>query len=222
MTVRTKQELIDRAAVVFPDQGDPLIMAAELRSFILDLVDSLAFDSAVTGAAIVQLINGNLGQTDWQNATVGGSGITLAQALAALQVDQTPVGHLRVGLTKTLTQATYGLESVAVHTLTRYAAARADAAFTEADWLAGATSSTAEIDFPITSFNHRKGFAIPSSETSLTVIQPLGSPFNYRASYLPLMGAADVLVDLSGESHKTYINTADDYPTLAAIPYELR
>ena len=34
MAVRTKQELIDRAAVLFPDQGDPLIMADELRSFI--------------------------------------------------------------------------------------------------------------------------------------------------------------------------------------------
>ena len=112
------------------------------------MADSFAFAEAITGAMVVQLINDNLGQTDWQNATVGGSGITLAQALAALQVDQTPVGHLRVGLTKTLTQATYGLESVAVHTMTRYAAARADAAFTEADWLGGSTSTTAEIDLP--------------------------------------------------------------------------
>ena len=48
------------------------------------MVDSLAFMSQITGAAIVQLINTELGQTDWQNATVGGSGITLAQALAAL------------------------------------------------------------------------------------------------------------------------------------------
>ena len=104
------------------------------------MADSFAFAEAITGAMIVQLINDALGQTDWQNATVGGSGITLAQALAALEVDQTPVGHLRVSLTKTLTQATYGLESVAVHTLTRYAASSPDNVFTEAEWLAGNTS----------------------------------------------------------------------------------
>ena len=83
MTVRTKQELIDRAAVLFPDAGDPRIAASELRSFIADLADSFAFAEAITGAMVVQLINDNLGQTDWQNATVGGSGITLAQVLAA-------------------------------------------------------------------------------------------------------------------------------------------
>ena len=209
MTVRTKQELIDRAAVLFPDAGDPLIAADEQRSFIEDMADSFAFMTEITGAAIVQLINDNLGQTDWQNATVGGSGITLAQALAALQVDQTPVGHLRVGLTKTLTQATYGLESVAVHTLTRYAAHSLDAAFSEAEWLAGNTSTDETIVFPIIATLHRRGFAIPASEASLTDIRVVGSPFNERGSYAPAAGAADVLVDIGSESHKTYIRTSD-------------
>ena len=64
MAVRNKQELIDRAAVLFPTEGDPLIQASELRSFIMDMVDSLAFMSEVTGAMVVQLINTQLGQTD--------------------------------------------------------------------------------------------------------------------------------------------------------------
>ena len=217
MTVRNRQELIDRAEVLFPTDGDPLIMASELRSFIMDLVDSLAFDAAVTGAAIVQAINDNLGQTDWQNATVGGSGITLAQALAALSVDNTPIGHLRVGLTKTLTTATYGLESTAVHTMTRYAAASANNVFTLAEWLAGNTSTDEEISFPATSAQHYKGFAIPASETSLTVIQQVGNPFNERASYLPAVGDADELVDISGESHKTYIGSYANFASAAQM-----
>ena len=98
---------------------------------------------------------------------MGGSGITLAQALAALQVDMTPVGHLRVGLTKTLTQATYGLESVAAHTLTRYAAFSPDSVFSESEWLAGNTSEVENIIFPSVATQHRRGFAIPSSEASL-------------------------------------------------------
>ena len=221
MTVRTKQELIDRAAVLFPDAGDPLIAASEMRSFILDIVDSLAFDTAVTGAAIVQLINDDLGQNDWQNATVGGSGITLAQALAALQVDQTPVGHLRVSLAKTATQATYGLESVASHTLTRYAAFSLDNIFTESEWLAGNTSDTEVIEFPVTTAQHYKGFAIPASVTSLTVIQQVGNVFNGRSSYLPAVGAADVLVDIGSESHKTYIGSYPEFAG-AAVMFELR
>ena len=222
MTARNRQELIDRAAVLFPTDGDPLIMASELRSFILDLVDSLAFDAEITGAMIVQAINDNLGQTDWQNATVGGSGITLAQALAALQVDQTPVGHLRVSLTKTLTQATYGLESVSVHTLTRYAAVIADNMNpTEGEWLAGNTSTTSAITFPATSAQHYKGFAIPASEASLTGIQQVGNPFDERVNYLPAIGDADILADIGGESHKTYIGQSQDYGGFA-VDYELR
>ena len=50
MTVRTPQELINRAAVLFPDEGDPRIAAAELRSFIADMADSFAFMSEITGA----------------------------------------------------------------------------------------------------------------------------------------------------------------------------
>ena len=221
MTARTKQALIDRAAVLFPDQGDPLIAAAELRSFIMDLVDSLAFTGSVTGAAIVQLINTNLGQTDWQNATVGGSGITLAQALAALEVDQTAIGNLRLALTKDATTATYGLESTATHAMTRYAASSPDNVFTESEWLAGHTSMVEEIEFPATNAQHYKGFAIPASETSLTVIQQVGNPFNERGSYVPAVGSADVLVDINGESHKTYIGSFPEFAG-AAVDFQLR
>ena len=92
---------------------------------------------------------------------------------------------------------------------TRYAASSPDANFSEAEWLAGNTSTMAAIVFPAVSTVHRRGFAIPATEASLTDIRVQGSPFNERASYAPAVGAADVLQDISGVSHKTYIRTAD-------------
>ena len=221
MTVRTKADLENQNATLFPDAGDPRISASELRSFHQDLIDSFALASAVAGAAIVQAINSALGQTDWQNATVGGSGITLAQMFAALDFNATPVGSVRMTLDKTATLATYGLESVSVHTLTRYAASSPDNAFSENEWLAGNTSMTEDIEFPATTAAHYKGFAIPASEVSLTVIQQTGNPFNERANYLPAIGGADVLVDIGGESHKTYIGSYPEFAG-AAVMFDLR
>ena len=126
-----------------------------------------------------------------------------------------------MALDKTPTTATYKLESVAVHTLTRYAASSANNVFTESEWLAGNTSMDEEIEFPATAAQHYKGFAIPASEASLTVIQQVGNPFNERASYLPALGTADVLVDISGESHKTYIGSFPEFAG-AAVMFDLR
>ena len=226
MTVRNKQELIDRAAVLFPDQGDPLIMADELRSFILDLVDSLAFRTQITGAEIVAAINTNLGNTDWQQPPGMTTGITLAQALAAIQISDTPVDTHRLMITKTATQATIGLEATHAHDETRYAAASVDPVFTMAEWLAGMTSQNNMIVFPITNTLHRRGFAVPSSEPGLTDIRVVGSPFNERGSYAPPVGAADVLVEIAGQSHKTYARTADSGANtnlgVAARTFQLR
>ena len=120
-----------------------------------------------------------------------------------------------------MTQATYGLESVSVHTLTRYAASSPNNVFTESEWLAGNTSMTAAITFPATSANHFKGFAIPASEASLTSIQQVGNPFDERGSYLPAVGDADILADIGGESHKTYIGQSAEFGGFA-VDYELR
>ena len=176
---------------------------------------------------VVQLINTNLGQTDWQNATVGGSGITLVQALAAIMIDATPVDTHRLALDRTdPTQLTIGLEATHAHDETRYAAASLDPVFTTAEWLAGMTSQNNMIVFPITNTQHRRGFATPSSESSLIDIRVVGSPFNERGSYAPAVGAADVLVDISGASHKTYARNADSSPNtnlgVAARTFQLR
>ena len=170
----------------------------------------------------MQLINTELGQNDWQNATGrrhrhhAGAG-----AGGATRWIKRPSGTFGCRSSRRLTLATYGLESVAVHTLTRYAAASANNVFTEAEWLAGNTSDTAAITFPATSANHFKGFAIPASEVSLTSIQQVGNPFDERGSFLPAVGDADVLVDIGSESHKTYIAQSLDFGGFA-VDYELR
>ena len=46
--------------------------------------------------------------------------------------------------------------------------------FSAGEWLAGNTSDTETIEFPATTVQHYKGFAIPASVTSLTVIQQVG------------------------------------------------
>ena len=91
----------------------------------------------------------------------------------------------------------------------RYAAASPDAIFTNAEWLAGNTSMTGVVVFPSVADAHRRGFAIPATETSLADIRVQGSPFNERNSYAPAVGDPDVLQDIDGVSHKTYILTSD-------------
>ena len=98
-----------------------------------------------------------------------------------------------------------------VGTHTRYAAASPDAVFSEAEWLAGSTSESDSITFPTTTSAHIKGFAIPADQPSLTVIQQVGNQFNERADYNPAVGDADVLQDIGGVSHKTYIKTSADF-----------
>lgn len=108
-----------------------------------------------------------------------------------------------------------------VGTHTRYAAFSADNAFSEAEWLAGNTSTTERITFPATTDTHYKGFAIPADETSLTVIQQVGNAFNERDSYLPAVGAADVIQEIDGVNHKTYIAETANFAS-AAEEFDLR
>ena len=140
-----------------------------------------------------------------------------------LMLDRTPVDGLRLALDRTTAgQITLRLESAQAHAGTRYAASSPDRAFSEAEWLAGNTATSQNINFPVTAALHYKGFAIPATEPSLTDIRVLGSPFNTRHSYLPEAGDADILQDINGVSHKTYIQKAPDYANDAEIPYTLR
>ena len=212
--------------MLFPDAGDPLIMAAELRSFIQDLVDSLAFTSQITGAMVVQLINTNLGNTDWQQPPGMTTGATLAQALAAIMIDDTPVDTHRLALDRSdPTQLTIGLEATHAHDLTRYAAASPDMDFTELEWLgsvAGSISTNNMIVFPATTAQHYKGFATPADQASLTSIMEDGSPFDERGSYAPDVGVADMLRDIDGMAHKTYIGKFPNFAHAAPVTFILR
>ena len=167
-------------------------------------------------------INTQLGNTAWQLPPGQVTGVTLAQAIAAVVIDNSAVGHLRMTRADSATQVTLGLESVSVHTLTRYAAASTDNVFTESEWLAGNDERwSRKSQFPATSAQHYKGFAIPATEASLTSIQQIGNPFDERDSYMPQVGDADVLVDINGEAHKTYIGQAPDFGGFA-VEYTLR
>ena len=222
MAVRDQAGLKAQIAALIDSGGTPRISAADLRSVLYDMADSFDYEAMAIGAALIQRINDALGSTTWQQDSGTVTGITLAQAIAAVVIDNMEVDHLRLNRAVSATQVRIGLEAVSVHTMTRYAAASADSAFTESEWLAGNTSADEDIVFPATAFQHHKGFAIPASEASLTDIRVKGSPFNTRASYSPAVGAADVLIDIGGESHKTYIQGSPDFPLASATTYTLR
>lgn len=92
-------------------------------------------------------------------------------------------------------------------THTRYAAASMNNVFTEPEWLAGNQSTGERIVYPAQSDPHYRGFAIPATETSLMLIEQEGSGLNSRGSYRPALNEDDVLQDIGGVSHKTYIST---------------
>lgn len=239
MAVRDKTGLAQRITLLntqittlIDSGGEPRISAADLRSvlgdvsaLLTDLVDSLDLMAAAEGQALVDRINTALGGPAWQQPAGMTTGVTLAQALAAIMVDDTPVDHIHLTIDRSNpAQVTIGLASVAAQTHTRYASFTTNVlatSLTEMEWLAGETSETETIMFPRTTANHKKGFAIPATAASLTDIRVVGSPFNSRNSYNPAVGAADVLLDIGGEAHKTYVQIAPDFGGPSAT-YQLR
>ena len=221
MTVRDKAGLKAQITALIDSAGDPRISAMDLRAVLDDMADSFDFEAMAVGQALISRIDTALGQVVWKQGSGVNTGITLADALAAVMIDAAPVDHHRLTRIETATDVTIGLESTSVHTLTRYAAPSADDIFTESEWLAGATSMNNMIQFPATSSQHYKGFAIPASEASLVTIQQVGNPFDERDSFEPLVSQADRLIDISGEAHKTYIGQSPDFGGFA-VDYVLR
>ena len=216
MTVRTRTTLKAQIAALIDSAGRPKISAEDLRSVLDDMADSFDFEAMAVGQNLISRVNDQLGDVTWQGGGGGGTGITLAQAIAAVLIDDTAADQFRLTRTDSATSVTIGIELAQAHVLTRYAASSADAAFSEAEWLAGNTSETDIIEFPATAAQHHKGFAIPASESSLTDIRAVSamgavSAFNSRGSYEPAVGDPDVLVDIGGESHKTYIKPSLDF-----------
>ena len=223
MTVRTKDQLKAQIAALIDSAGTPRVSAEDVRDVLDDFVDSLDTMVAAEGQSLLDRITDALGSATWQQGAGQVTGVTLAQALAAVQISDTPVDHIRLTVDRTnANRITISLESVSVHVQTRYAAWSPDDDFTEMEWEDNSnTSETAEITFPETIENHYKGFAIPASEASLTSIMQVGNPFDERDAFAPAVGDADVLVDINGVAHKTYIALAPDFSG-PAVMYELR
>lgn len=221
MTVRTKTALQAQITALIDSAGDPKISAADLRSVLTDMVDSFDFEAMAVGDALIQRINDELGDTTWQQGGGTTTGITLAQAIAAVLIDDTPVDHIRLNRVATATSVTLGLEAVSAHSMTRFAASSPDATFTESEWTGGNTSTDETIQFPATSSQHYKGFAIPASEAALTDIRVVGSPFSSRQRYTPAVGGSPVLTTINGEAYQTYILMTPDFGG-PALNYQLR
>ena len=118
MTALTKAALRTKIASTLEDGGDNT--AAEVRTILGDFIDSLALQSQVDGlpsrrtnAEIVQAINSALGNTSWQQGGGGSvTGITLAQAIAAVLVDGAAASGIELTRTATATTVTIGLQAV--------------------------------------------------------------------------------------------------------------
>ena len=114
-------------------------------------------------------------------------------------------------------------EAVAMAAGTRYATNIADPDNpTEAEWLAGGTSITDHIDLPGTVASAHKGFAIPATQDSLTIIQQSSGILNERGQFGPAQNDSDVLQNISGISCKTYIGTAITGVRVGVQEYILR
>ena len=98
MVARTKAELAQDVATL-DDNGANTV--AEVRQVLTNIVDSLALATSVptlrTPAEIVQAINAELGGVGWQQGGGGMvTGITLAQAIAAVLIDGTAVNGIEL------------------------------------------------------------------------------------------------------------------------------
>ena len=95
MTVRTKQGLAAEYGTLFPTAGDPKIIATELRSYMQDLIDSLATQAALDAlAARVTSLEGGGGGPASHSLYVGWSDdrlIATADLTAAADADDVSV-----------------------------------------------------------------------------------------------------------------------------------
>ena len=119
MTVLSKSALIAKTNSLIPDNTTEEVSPMDVRSVLFDIIDSLALQTAVdglpgqrTGAEIVTAINTQLGNAGWQQPPGQVTGVTLAQAIAAVLIDAAPVEHVRLTRTATTTSVTIGLEVV--------------------------------------------------------------------------------------------------------------
>ena len=127
-----------------------------------------------------------------------------------------------------LTARVSALEGTGPHMLTRYAALRAAGSvagdFTEADFLAGTMSATDEILTPDSDVDAILGFAVPSSEGSLTGVEIVGDPLaqQLRDDYAPGVGASVVELDVGGSAQYIYASTFLELSRgLGSISYRL-
>ena len=101
MAVRDKAGLQAQIDTLVDSAGTPKISAADLRSVLTDIVDSLDLMVAAEGQELINRINSALGGPTWQQGAGQVTGVTLAQALAAIMIDNTAVDHIRLNIDRT-------------------------------------------------------------------------------------------------------------------------
>ena len=112
MTVRTKSGLLAEITRLIDSGGVPPISAQDVRSVLIDMRDSLAFGTEITGAAIVASINAQLGGTTWQTGAGTGTGVNLQAVLDAIQVNAAAADGLELTRTEGPAAVTIGLAHV--------------------------------------------------------------------------------------------------------------
>ena len=189
--------------------GTPRISAADARSVLDDLGDSVVFKDE-----LIDVIDDMLGGNTWQTGGGGGgTGVSLAQVFNAIRTAGTVNGiELAKGVSGSVLTLT--LQMVAVGAHGRYAAIidntnRDPTEFTAAIFTApGAVMANSDtIAAPAyagSSTFVSLGFATPSP---LTGVQEEGNVLapNIRSSFLPAVGDTDVIITIPGEgAHYVY------------------
>ena len=207
MTVRDKAGLRVEFNRLIDSGGAPLVTAADLRSVLGDIVDSLALQATIpvqrTNAQLVAAITAGLGNSAWQLPPGQVSGITLAQAIAAVIVDGTTANSIKLTRNATLTEVTIGIERVTVDSY--YFGWNTIGIIMPADFAAATASDDGTGNLPAELGNRRIWFGVPH-ETAVTGVFVGGGQDNQLQHYVQQIGTVN---DADGDPHDVYV-TQDD------------
>ena len=210
MATRTYAALINQMNTLLDDNNMGRLSAADLRSVLRDIIDSLAFKANLVGN-----INTLLGNMTWQQGGgTGGGGLDLQAVLNAILVS----GHAQnIELYKDTSVAdkiTITIRNVAVASHTRYAAILENTNENPADFTAnhftqsGATQSNTNI-LAAPAYTGSNAFVTLGIATParLTGVQEQGNTLvpNIRDHFMPDVGSTDVTIAIPGAgTHYVY------------------
>ena len=197
MAVRTKSALTSQVTSLFASGKTPRISAADARSILQDLIDSLSFDTAVDAL-----------ETRIADLEAAGSG-----AATLLDLTDTPDSYSGAhGKILKVNAAEDGVDLVneggaVVSDHTRYALLTATSTIpTAAEFLAGFTSDTEEIT--VDAYLTAMYLHFADIHDQLTTIQQTTSQFNGRAGF----GANPTALAINSVDHYVYSSIAARNP----------